>query len=334
MSPDDWVRHPDLLLREVSAERASLAWMPNFAFAHTARRVSERSLEGLDLSSLRVLVNGGEPVTVSAMDAFADRFVPYGLRVSTLAAGYGAAEATAAITQTPPGRSPRRLRLDRRALDLRGVAAPAAPDALAENVLDVVSCGPALSHTHVQAIDDHGDQVTEGTVGRLVVGGDAVVGGYDADTESSTASFGENRFLTGDVGFVHRGEVFVIGRQDDVIVAAGRKVLPHLLEELTSQVQGVRPGRVIAIGVPVADASTQKVVVLAEPTAHRLSAEQEADLVEAVAESILTSAGVVATVEFVPPGSLIKSSSGKPSRSRNRSRYLESLSTSGTGPQR
>lgn len=331
MSPTHWVQHPDMLLREVSAEHVSLGWMPNFAFAHTARRVSEQSLDNINLSSLRVLVNGGEPVTATAMDAFARRFAAYGLRGSALTAGYGAAEATAAITQSRPGQPARRLRLDRRELEERGVAKIALPDATSRDVLVVISSGPPLERTRVWVVDMTGREVPDGTLGNLVIEGDSVASKYEDDAKASTASFRDGCFHTRDLGFVLDGEVFVIGRSDDLIVAAGRNVFPHLLEEAASQVPGVQPGRVVAIGIPVADGSTQQVVVLVEPADESLSAVQQADLMEAAATAIFATTGVTASVRLVPPGSLIKSSSGKPSRSRNRILYIKCTAANQTG---
>jgi acyl-CoA synthetase (AMP-forming)/AMP-acid ligase II/acyl carrier protein len=329
MAAAEWVRSPHLLLREISAEKTTLTWMPNFALALSARRVDERDLAGLDLSTLRVLVNGGEPVTGDAIAAFARRFAPYGLHPSALSSGYGAAEATAAITQSMVGRSPVRLRVAARVLEHDERVLRAAPEQPDEEVRELVSSGRALSHTRIRIADASGGSLTDGEVGEIVISGDAVAQHYEADPAATARAFRHGEFYTGDLGFRMDEEIFVTGRRADLIVLAGRKLHPHDLEATAAELDAIHDGRVVAMGVPTHDGSTQRLVILAEPQLKELTADEQEKLEMSVAARLFERWRVAATVEIVPRGTLIKTSSGKPSRARNRALYLQRLATGG-----
>jgi acyl-CoA synthetase (AMP-forming)/AMP-acid ligase II/acyl carrier protein len=330
ISPFEWVRQPHLLLREISDEKATLTWMPNFALALSARRIDERDLVGLDLSTLRLLVNGGEPVTISAMTAFRQRLAPYGLRASALTSGYGAAEATAAITQSLAGRSPVTLRVHARVLEEEERVQLAGPELPEDEVRELVSSGQVLSHTCIRIADRNGRSLEDAQVGEIVVSGDAVAAQYESDPASSAKAFRNGEFYTGDLGFRIGEEVFITGRMVDLIVLAGRKLYPHDLEETAGEVDGIHPGRVVAIGVPTQDGSTHRLVVLAEPHLKGLTAEEEESLGVAVSARLFERWRVAAMVQIVPRGSLIKTSSGKPSRGRNRALYLQRMLANAT----
>jgi acyl-CoA synthetase (AMP-forming)/AMP-acid ligase II len=325
ISPHDWVAQPELMLREMSAEKATIAWMPNFALAHTARRADEGSLSRLDLSSLRVLVNGGEPVTSAAIDAFLRRFAPYGLRASALTTGYGAAEATAAMTQSRVGRTAVSVRVDARVLEERDEVRFARADAPREEVRQLVSSGCALAHTRIRIVDRNGNTLGDARVGEIVVSGDAVASRYEDDEEATAKSFRCGEFHSGDLGFRLGDELFVTGRKDDVIAIAGRKIHPHCVEDTALAVEGIHQGRVVVFGVATEDQSTQKLVLLAESRADELTTLQEQELKAAVAARVFDEWRLPLTVVILKRGTLIKTTSGKISRSRNRTLYLERL---------
>jgi len=106
MSPFDWVRHPAMLLKAIHDYKATLCWLPNFAYNHLARTVRQRDSEGLDLSSIRAFINCSEPVRYDSHALFAERFAANGIAMSQLSVSYAMAENTFAVTQTPIGQSP------------------------------------------------------------------------------------------------------------------------------------------------------------------------------------------------------------------------------------
>jgi len=139
MSPFAWVRSPKLLLQAASAHRATLTWLPNFAYNHSVRGIRERDLEGVDLSSLRAVINCSEPVRLDSHQMFLQKFGPYGLREDALSACYAMAENTFAVTQTPPGQPPRvdwvltaALQSEKMAVPLPGTVSPVEPSGEAQ----------------------------------------------------------------------------------------------------------------------------------------------------------------------------------------------------------
>lgn len=326
IAPRDWVRHPHLLLEQVSLERATLCWLPNFALQHMARRIPPERLDGLDLGSLRAIINGGEPVTSPAMEAFAERFIPHGLRPSCLTAGYGAAEATAAITQSPPGGSARRVRVEAESFLREGRVRVVSWDRPSDPTLTWVSCGPALERTVVEVVDAQGTPVGEARVGALRLRGDAVCSGYLGAPDASAKHFQDGWLLLGDEGFLLDGEVFVTGRSDDTLVVSGINLQPHVLEEAISALVGVQAGRVVAFDVEDQEASTRALVVMLEPDRDDLGDEERGALSTQVREHILERWSLSARdVVVAPRGTLIKSSSGKLSRKQNRAFFLEGI---------
>lgn len=292
LSPALWRTHPASFLHAIADGGATLTWVPPAALGRLAARVQP---EGLALGGLRQIVCGGEPVVADLFDAFTRRFAAAGLRANVLGAGWGAAENVAAITQSPIDAGARRLAIARDALVLhRPVRAAAA----GEPAIVLVSCGPAIEGTSVCVVDDGGRPLPAACPGQLRVAGDCV---------------GADPFDSGDVGFVADGEVFVLGRRDELLAHAGRLLLPQELEAAAAGVAGVIPGRCEA----VADDDGAAVLLLESD----LPAAAAAALVAAVRDAVVARVGVApAAVRVLPRGWLRKSSAGKHARARNRAR--------------
>ncbi len=324
MSPFDWVQKPDLLFRQISDERGTFCWLPNFAFAHSARRTSESALTGCDLTSLRAVINCSEPLTSDAFVSFFERFAKFGLRYSALSSSYAMAEATFAVTQSRPGAPARRLRVLRQPFYAGGKVVPATADVAEEDTVTLVSSGSPVGGARVDILGEAGSPVPDGNVGEVRVRGDSVVKGYFGDIEASSAMQGD-AFLTGDIGFVWLGEVYVTGRKKDLIIQSGHNLYPHEIESLVSTVPGIRPGRVVAFGVFEAREGTERLVVLAEREGNERSDEDiVADVRGRVSGLFAT---VVSDIRLLSQRELLKSTSGKLSRSANRDLYLSSVAS-------
>lgn len=327
ISPFDWVQQPAMLFRQASEERASLCWLPNFAFLHTARRADETALNGCDLTTLRAVINCSETVTAAALDAFYERFSPYGLPFSALSSSYAMAEATFAVTQTPPGRPARRVTVMREDFYGKGIARRAPPDSPPEQTCVLVSSGRPLPRAAVEVVDADGAVVAEGRVGELRVQSDSLMREYHADPQETEKVMRGHHYMTGDLGFMLDGDLFVTGRKKDLVIVAGHNVYPHEVEETVSKLEGLYPGRTVAFGVFDEDEGTERLVVLAElredlpagtPADARAALEQK---IREVARAVF--GVVVSDVRLLPAHTLIKSTSGKISRGRNRQRYVE-----------
>jgi acyl-CoA synthetase (AMP-forming)/AMP-acid ligase II len=318
MSPFDWLASPEVLLREVTLERGTLTWMPNFAFAYCAQRISDDALRGVDLTSWRGVVDCSEPVTARAVDAFHRRFAPVGLRRSALAASYAMAETTFAVTQTPPGRGLATAVIDAATWRTAGVAKRV--DEGDPNAVVLVGSGELLDGASVAITGPDGEALEEGRAGEIRVRSDSLMSGYFGDTGAKAPVVRDGWYATGDVGVILGRELFVTGRRKDLVIVAGHNVYPHDVEESVGAIAGIKPGRVVALGVPDAALGTERLVVLAETDG---ASGDEASLRERVRAHVSSVFGVTPhDVQLYAESRLVKSTSGKLSRARNREIYL------------
>lgn len=316
LSPFDWVREPESLLRAISEHQATLCWLPNFAYRFLADRVPDDAVRGVSLSSLRGVVNCSEPVRATSHDRFLERFAGHGVRKEAFCASYALAENTFAATSGGFGQPLAEIGID--GLDLANAAEVRVRQD--GSGLRLVSSGRALPNTLVTVVDDAGNALPEGRVGELAVASPGLFQGYLGNPDLTAQRLQRFGFATGDRGFVWQGDIFVLGRAEDTIIIAGRNVHPQDIEEVVGQVEGVLPGRCVAVGVPDEHLGTEALVVIAE--SHRTGLEADM-LLRDIHRSIASRTELIpADVAIVPHMWLRKSTSGKLSRRINRERYL------------
>lgn len=319
LNPFEWVSAPVILLEAISREKGTLAWLPNFAYNLLADRVHEDDLASVRLDSVRMLVNCSEPVRAESHEMFYRRYAAYGIRRNALAACYAMAETTFAATQTAPGVEARRLPLDRDAV-ARGHVRLAGGDG-ATRVS--VSSGAPVSGCELRIVGESGEELPEGRVGEIAIRSVSLFDGYRNNPEKTTEVLVGGWYYSGDYGFVHEGEFYVIGRKKDVIIVAGKNVYPEDVEDAVGQVPGVIPGRVVAFGTEDEASGTEQICVVAEAAVGGDPARKRLRLL--VREAGMAMDVTIARVYLAPPRWLIKSSSGKPSRSANRERAQREL---------
>jgi fatty-acyl-CoA synthase len=322
MSPFDWVRAPYTLLQAVSRHRGTLSWMPNFAFNFCAQKIRDRDLEGVDLASWRAVINCSEPMHYQSHRMFFERFRGHGLRESALATCYAMAENVFAVTQGGIDRPVTVDAISQRGLLIERVARPAAED---EAAMRMLSCGAPLPNVEVRVVDDARQDLPERQLGEVMLRSDCMLSGYYRREDLTGQAFQDGWYLTGDLGYLADGEVYITGRKKDLIIVGGKNVYPQDLENLASEVAGIHPGRVVAFGVDNEEMGTEDVVIVAEQDA---GAGDSAELTpERLAEEIrkrVTRGSDIALrqVKVVARGWLLKTSSGKIARSANREKYL------------
>ncbi|MEU6073185.1 AMP-binding protein [Micromonospora sp. NPDC047074] len=307
ISPAAFVRQPAVWLAAVRTYRPTWSGGPNFAFG-LLTRLLRRSPE-TDLSSLRQLVSGGEPVDASTVAAFLDEAARHGLDPDVFTPAYGLAESTLAVTCPPRGRGLRVDRVDPDALAERGAAVPATRGGRQRAL---VRLGHPVPGASVRIVDRRtGAELGERRVGHVEVAGPSVVGRYWG--EPATAPGGWLR--TGDLGYLVDGELVVCGREKDLVIVAGRNVHPADVEAAAAVVPGVRAGGVAAFGVP--SPGGERLVVAVETTDARPEV-----LCRAVRAAVVDGVGVTpAEVCAVPPRRLPKTTSGKLRRAEARRLY-------------
>jgi fatty-acyl-CoA synthase len=325
MSPFDWVRQPQILLHQISEERGTLCWLPNFAFLHCTNRIQAGQLAGLELSSLRAAINCSEPVTYDAMMAFYERFKQFGVRFSALSSSYAMAENAFAVTQTRAGRPAKTVKASSMIFARKGKVRKGSEQGNTD-VSRFVSSGSVLPGARVRIVGQ-GTVLDEGEVGEIQVQSDYLFSGYHNDEESTRDAFDADWYQTGDLGFLLEGELYVTGRRKDLIIVAGHNVYPHDIESEIGSLPGIKPGRAVAFGIYDDSEGTEKLVLMAEIDTESLSGETGPDedaLKTAMRDTVLSRFFVnVSDIRLFPTETLRKSTSGKLARGANRELYLD-----------
>ena len=324
-SPLDFIQRPALWLETVSRYRGTASSAPNFAYEYCLRpeKLPAATLERLDLSSLQILMTAAEPVRPKVCQDFIRRFEPYGLDPKSFVAAYGLAEYTLAVSNH--GRAVRSF--DRAAL-LRHRVQPASPDAATADTTTLVSCGKPLAGTEVRIVDvtDVPREAGEREVGEIWIRGPSKCIGYWGRPELSATIFGaqlagmppsEPSWLrSGDLGFVHEGELYICGRHKDMLIVRGLNYYPQDVEVIVEEDARVRKGCVAAFACE--GEGVDKLVVVAElknpkvvPDARELN------------RRLLQGLGIGASsFAFLAARTIPKTSSGKLVRHLVRERWL------------
>jgi 1-acyl-sn-glycerol-3-phosphate acyltransferase len=319
MSPLAFLSRPERWLRAIHRHRATISPAPNFAYELCVRKIPDKDLVGLDLSSWRAATNGAEPVRAETLERFAARFAPYGFRREALSPVYGLAEATLGVAASRMGAGFKVDRIERAAFESEGRAIPAGATDPAP--LQFVNAGKPMPGISVKMVDADGHELGERAEGRLWFRGPSATSGYYRNPEATRELIQEGGWLdSGDLAYWADGELYITGRAKDVIIKAGRNIYPHEVEEIAGRVAGVRTGCVVAFGVPDARTGTERLVVAAEVRDMADAGRISGEIGRAVDDAMGMPPDVV---ELLAPQSIPKTSSGKLRRSETRRLYLE-----------
>lgn len=312
MQTAHFARAPRRWLELISKHRGTITYAPNFAYQLAAKRVRDKDIAALDLSSLRVAGCGAEPIRAKTLRAFAERLAPAGFDDKAFLPSYGMAESCLAITFHPVGTEMIVDRVDPAAMQ-DGVARPAADGA--EDAIDIVSCGVPFPGHELRVVDEAGHDLGERQVGEIIARGPSVTPGYFRNEEATGAALRDGWLHTGDLGYRVGENLYVCGRIKDLIIINGANHYPQDLEWSIGELEGVRRGNVCAFSV-VRDGK-EELVILAE--ANRSEAER---LRSEIQQHVFKAFGLqVSDVVISPVGTLPKTSSGKHQRNKTRLLY-------------
>ncbi|HXJ06218.1 MAG TPA: AMP-binding protein [Candidatus Acidoferrum sp.] len=338
MSPLAFLTRPERWLKAFQKYGGTISAAPNFAFELCVRRIAEKDIQGLDLSTWRTALNGAEPVNPETLERFAERFAPYGFRREAQLPVYGLAEASLAVTVPPLNRGPLIDRVERELFTGQGRAVPArADDAKA---IAFVSSGKPIPGHEVRIVDASGSEVNDRTEGFLWFRGPSATNGYYQNPEATAkllpkgpaAEDGESAWVnSGDRAYRANEEIYVTGRVKDIIIKGGRNLYPHEVEELAARAEGIRKGCIVTFGLKDEATGTEKLIVVAE--SRERDASRRALIAAAVTEQVSQGLGLPPDrVEVIPPGSIPKTSSGKLRREETKRLYLAGKLSAGKVP--
>jgi 1-acyl-sn-glycerol-3-phosphate acyltransferase len=318
MSPLAFLSRPSQWLRAIHRHRGTISGGPNFSYELCLRRIPELELEGLELTSWRFAFNGAEPVSADTIAAFEERFAKYGLRKNVMSPVYGLAEASVGLAFTPPGEPWQVDRVNRDRLARTGEAVPARPND--PSPLKVVSCGTSIPDHDLRVVDAAGLELPDRSEGRLQFRGPSSTSGYYRNPEATKGLFDGEWVNTGDRAYLSEGNLYITGREKDVIIRGGRNISPYELEEAVGGLAGIRRGCVAVFGSMDAASGTERVVVLAETREADLSRDSEVKRkINELAVSLI--GAPVDDIMLAPPHTVPKTSSGKIRRLAARDYY-------------
>lgn len=306
LDPIDWVSRPSTFPAAAGRHRTTLSWNPNFAYSFMAQRIRDEDLVGVDLSSLRALVNCSEPVTYASQQRFLARFAPLGLRSDVFTGCYAMAETTFALTHGRNG-------------DTHGIDANGPTNGVSGPDEPYVSVGRPLDGVELMVVDPDGRPGQERSIGELWVRSPFNLRGYFNAPEATADAFADDWYRTGDLGYRVGNEFFITGRKKDVLIVGGVNVFPSDIEDLGASVEKVHTGRVAAFSRFDGGTQTERVIVLAEVDDED---QDDRQVLIDVRQRLLASFQIANfEVHLVPPGWLVKSSSGKMARAASREKW-------------
>lgn len=328
VTPVEFLTRPLIWPELISRYRATVTAAPNFAYAIVGKRMARVDDDtAFDLSSLRIALNGAEPIDETAVRTFTDAGARFGLAKAAVLPAYGLAESTLAVSFAPLSTGLSMDAVDAAALEADNRAVPVEaydPSRGERGVRSFAVLGKPLTGLEAQIVDARGNVLGEREVGEIRLRGDAVTPGYLTMKGQVGTQDADGWFGTGDLGYLVDGQIVICGRRKDVIIMGGRNIYPTDIERAASAVEGVRAGNAIAVRLDAGTRRERFAVVLESKLAGSGDAERE--LAKEVTSRVTTAVGLRPySVLVLPPGSLPKTPSGKVKRAATAVEYADEI---------
>ncbi|MDJ0940460.1 MAG: non-ribosomal peptide synthetase [Woeseiaceae bacterium] len=319
MDTNVFVRRPLLWMIKANELRATQLCSPNFGYKHFLKLFERKGLpDGTDLSCVKLILNGAEPISWDLCEEFLAALAPLGLRHNAMFPVYGLAEATVGVSVGVPGGEPSRIVVDRHALRIGDTVEPL--DADNADAVSFVRVGNAIRDVEIRITDDSDAVLEDGHVGHIQLRGASVTERIYGDEEATSGLFTADGWLrTGDVGVFSDGQLVITGREKDIIIVNGQNYYPHDIEEIIAEVDGLDLGKVVVAGATPTKSGTEELLVF-------ILYRQDLDSFQALADSVREAVGehIGLEVDHVIPVSRIpKTTSGKVQRAHLLRDYLE-----------
>ena len=309
MPTDLFVRRPLLWLQLASRKRVTLTCSPNFGYRHFLKVLGERQLENVDLSCIRSIYNGAEPISVRLCNEFMQALAYTGLKHRAMYPVYGLAEACLAVTFPEPDADYRWIRANRHRLGIGSVidVNPADP----RDAIELMCVGKVVPNTELRIADDQRAAVPERQVGHILIRGPSVTRGYFGDPEATALAISADGWVdTGDVGVKYEGSLYITGRSKEIIFVNGQNYYPYDLENIAQRAPGLDLNKVVAAGVAKPGTQGEQLVVF---VLHRGSLEEFLPTAAAVTRLINEHTGLE-VAQVIPVKRIPKTTSGKVQR--------------------
>ncbi|MEN8304112.1 MAG: 1-acyl-sn-glycerol-3-phosphate acyltransferase, partial [Campylobacterota bacterium] len=318
MSPLSFLARPERWLWAIHHHHGTLSASPNFGYEYCLHRVKESDFKGLDLSSWRAAFNGAEAVSPETLTRFIDHFTDFGFSKKAMMPVYGLAESSVGVAFPPLQRGVLVDKVERDTFMKTGRAIPAELNDL--HILHFVSSGVPLRGHQIRIVDRRSHELSEREEGELQFRGPSSTSGYFRNSKKTDELFDGEWLNTGDLAYIAKGELFITGRIKDIIIRGGRNIYPDELEKAISNIEGIRKGCVAVFGSTDTKTATERLIVLAESRSEEPDEQMKlrAEINELATDLIGTP---LDEIVLAPPGSVLKTSSGKIRRDASRQMY-------------
>jgi acyl-CoA synthetase (AMP-forming)/AMP-acid ligase II/aryl carrier-like protein len=312
MPTELFIRRPLLWLILAARKGVTMLSSPNFGYRHYLKVLGDRSVGELDLSRVKLVYNGAEPISVELADEFMTRMAPAKLRREAMYPVYGLAEATLAVSfPQPPGEMYQSIALDRHSLSV-GQPPAALPKEHAD-ALSLMAVGQPIPYSKLRIADDADVELPVGHVGNILIGGDNVTRGYFENPEANAKGFsapdsnGERWLRTGDLGMIKGGKLYITGRAKEIIFVNGQNYYPHDIESIAIRADDMELGKVVAAGVRARHGSTDDLIIF---VLHRMDMKEFLPISAQVTRLVNEHTGLE-VAHVVPVKRIPKTTSGK-----------------------
>ena len=318
MDTSVFVRRPLLWMSKVNELRATQLCSPNFGYKHFLKLFARKGLPDLDLSCVKLILNGAEPISYELCEDFLNALAPHGLQRSSMFPVYGLAEATVGVTIGNPGDEYSRIIAHRHSLRV-GSAFERAAEGDADAV-SFIKVGRPIRDVELRLVDDADNPVADEAVGNIQLKGASVTERIYGDPEATTELFTSDGWLrTGDCGVLVEDQLVITGRSKDIIIVNGQNYYPHDIEEIAARVEGLDLGKVVVAGTKTEDSQTEELLVF-------VLYRQELDAFQSIAKSVSDAIGEQTGLEVdhvIPVPRIPKTTSGKVQRIALLNAYLD-----------
>jgi acyl-CoA synthetase (AMP-forming)/AMP-acid ligase II/aryl carrier-like protein len=318
MPTELFVRRPLLWLQLAAKKRITITSSPNFGYRHFLKVLGDRRLENTDLSSIRSIYNGAEPISVSLCNEFMNTLAYTGLKHDAMYPVYGLAEASLGVTFPTPSTDYRWIRVNRHRLNV-GTPIELNP-AEARETLEVMCVGHVLPNTELLIADDSRVGLPDEKVGHILIRGASVTRGYYGDPEATAAAIDADGWLdTGDLGVIHEAGLYIVGRAKEIIFVNGQNYYPYDLENIAQRAPGLDLNKVVVAGVAKPGSQTEELVVF---VLHRGDIAEFLPTANAVSRLINEHTGLE-VAQVIPTKRIPKTTSGKVQRHLLEQAYVD-----------
>jgi acyl-CoA synthetase (AMP-forming)/AMP-acid ligase II/acyl carrier protein len=318
MDTNAFVRRPLLWMIKANELRATQLCSPNFGYKHFLKLFERKGLPDIDLSCVKLILNGAEPISYSLCEEFLEALAPSGLKRTAMFPVYGLAEATVGVSMPQVGSEFSRIVVHRHSLRVGDRYESAELDD--DDAVSFVKVGRAIRDVEIRIADDQDRVLDEGHVGNIQLSGGSVAERIYGDAEATDSLFTDDNWLrTGDVGVIVDGDLVITGRSKDIIIVNGQNYYPHDIEEIAAHVEGLDLNKVVVAGVRTHESQTEELLVFA-------LFRRDMDTFKILAKKVIDRIGEHTGLEVdhvIPVRKIPKTTSGKVQRAALLNAYLD-----------